>query len=460
MNCNCQNIYPDCDMNKWESCPSSIIVDADNYYTKSQVDKKIEDIEISGGVTSGQVVSIVDTKLVDYALKEEIPSLDGYATEQWVNDQGFLKTHQSLEGYATEDWVEDKGYLTEHQDLSEYAKKTFVSAYTYDKSTIDEKVSQGGTFDPTQYYNKNVVDALLLDKANTASTYSKNDVNDLLDDKTDTATTEALQSSLTSHTANTDIHVTLEEKNAWNAKADSGDVYTKTEVDNLLDDKQDLLTAGHDIDISTANTVSFKLNISGDTEEQALSFNASSGSGWQSAAFGNNTKATNSAAFAQGTNTKASGKYSVATGSYSEASNFYAFSMGQATKANGVASLTQGDTTSAQNRSEAAFGSFNVSSKDSNEFGSSGNTHFSIGTGKVGLYKNAFEVMQNDDIYIQKDGEKIKLQDHLGADMSNYYTKTEVDNTFLKSNKIWCGTQTQYDAITDKDSDTIYLIHE
>ena len=76
--------------------------------------------------------------LSSYALKSEIPSLDGYATEQWVEGKGYLTEHQdlsdyalkteipSLDGYATEQWVEGKGYLTEHQDLSGYALKTEI----------------------------------------------------------------------------------------------------------------------------------------------------------------------------------------------------------------------------------------------------------------------------------------------------------------------------------------------
>ena len=80
--------------------------------------------------------------LSDYALKSEIPSLEGYATESWVTSQGYLTEHQdlsdyalkseipSLEGYATESWVTSQGYLTEHQDLSDYALKTEVPSLT------------------------------------------------------------------------------------------------------------------------------------------------------------------------------------------------------------------------------------------------------------------------------------------------------------------------------------------
>lgn len=55
----------------------------------------------------------------------------GFATESWVNEQGFLKNHQSLDGYATEEWVGEQGFLTEHQDISGKADKTeLLAEYT------------------------------------------------------------------------------------------------------------------------------------------------------------------------------------------------------------------------------------------------------------------------------------------------------------------------------------------
>ena len=43
------------------------------------------------------------------------------------------------------------------------------------------------------------------------------------------------------------------------------------------------------------------------------------------------------------------------------------------------------------------------------------------------------------------------------ATTANTYTKTEV-NTLI-SNKIWCGTQQEYDALQNKQNDVLYLIH-
>ena len=80
----------------------------------------------------------------------DMPSLDGYATQEWVESKGYLTEHQSLAdyalkseipdvsgyalksevpsltGYATETWVESKGYLTEHQSLAGYALKSEI----------------------------------------------------------------------------------------------------------------------------------------------------------------------------------------------------------------------------------------------------------------------------------------------------------------------------------------------
>lgn len=75
--------------------------------------------------------------------------------------------------------------------------------------------------------------------------------------------------------------------------------------------------------------------------------------------------------------------------------------IGDTQKANGDYSFAEGQNTIANNRSEHAMGEFNVSNKESDTFGSSGNTLFSIGNGtSEGDRKNALEVMQNGDVYI------------------------------------------------------------
>ena len=70
-----------------------------------------------------------------------------------------------------------------------------IAAYTYDKATIDQKVAEGGTFDPTQYYDKTATDNLLANKADKETTYTKTDVDNAI-----TAATSTKQDKLVSGT--------------------------------------------------------------------------------------------------------------------------------------------------------------------------------------------------------------------------------------------------------------------
>ena len=70
-----------------------------------------------------------------------------------------------------------------------------IAAYTYDKATIDQKVAEGGTFDPTQYYDKTATDNLLANKADKSTTYTKNEVDNAI-----TAATSTKQDTLVSGT--------------------------------------------------------------------------------------------------------------------------------------------------------------------------------------------------------------------------------------------------------------------
>lgn len=124
-------------------CCVPVVAPADQYYTKYQTDKRIEEA-ISGitvsGVTEEQMNQAITSAMT--IVEGEIPSLSGYATEQWVENKGYitgvdlsdyatledipdltdyaLKSEiPSLSGYATEQWVLDKHYIT-GVDLSDY----------------------------------------------------------------------------------------------------------------------------------------------------------------------------------------------------------------------------------------------------------------------------------------------------------------------------------------------------
>ena len=54
----------------------------------------------------------------DIATVIKIPT----TTSKLTNDSNFI-TSDALNGYATQNWVEQKGYLTEHQSLTNYYTK-------------------------------------------------------------------------------------------------------------------------------------------------------------------------------------------------------------------------------------------------------------------------------------------------------------------------------------------------
>lgn len=87
-------------------------------------------------------------------------------TSDLTNDSNFLTSHQSLSGYATENWVENKGYLTQHQDISNKADKseipTKISQLNNDSNFIKNTVNNlTNYYTKTNIYTKSEVEGLI-----------------------------------------------------------------------------------------------------------------------------------------------------------------------------------------------------------------------------------------------------------------------------------------------------------
>ena len=106
------------DWNQSDDTKADFIKNKPNVYVKPNT-----------GIPKTDLASDVQTSL--NKANTAIQSLDGYATEQWVQGQGYLTQHQSLDGYATEQWVNNQGYLTQHQSLDGYATETWVQGQGY-----------------------------------------------------------------------------------------------------------------------------------------------------------------------------------------------------------------------------------------------------------------------------------------------------------------------------------------
>lgn len=175
--------------------------------------------------------SLSNIDLSNIATKNEIPLLDGYAKEDWVRRQGYLKTHQSLvgyvkksdlptdyvkesdlseyvkvsaissalndyakksslseyvktstfnnklnslvtkadiNGYATQEWVNEQGFLTESQDLSEFATKTDLKDYVKITSLNN---TLNGYVKKNSVYTQNESDLKFLSKIDASDIY-------------------------------------------------------------------------------------------------------------------------------------------------------------------------------------------------------------------------------------------------------------------------------------------------
>ena len=241
------------------------------------------------------------------------------------------------------------------------------------------------------------------------------------------------------------------------------------------------IEAGRGITVTTgetADTVSINLPISASTGTKSIIENSNGNvAGYMS--------------HAEGSSTIANGGYSHAEGNSTIASGQCSHAEGIDTIAGGTYSHAEGQSTIALNESEHASGQYNVSNTGETD---ADKTLFSVGNGDYTMSHNAFEIRLNGDIYITSGGTDIKLQDNLGGgggnptvevtqaeydalvtagtvsadtyyiitdaqagDLTNYYTKSET-NTLLGGLKLVKLTQTEYDNLSTKDSNTLYVI--
>ena len=152
-------------------------VDLSDYVTKSELQAKLDalniNIDLSAYATKEELTNAINSiDLSAYALKTEIPSLNGYAkttdlptkVSQLENDSNYLSSIPVE--YVTETELNAKGYLTEHQDLSAYALKTEIPSLNGYATTeyVDNAIANvpsGGNVDLSNYYTKAETNALI-----------------------------------------------------------------------------------------------------------------------------------------------------------------------------------------------------------------------------------------------------------------------------------------------------------
>lgn len=340
MACDCTNTY-----NLNLGCCVPVVANADNYYTKDEVDEKLEEVVISGGgVTHNEMESYVsgytydkatinemivsggtfdptqyyttletDERIVsatsavnddltahtsdnnihvttqdktnwnnksdfsgsynDLTDKPTIPTVPTSNTA-FTNDAGYI-TSNDLAGYATEQWVLDKNYastssLSGKQDtlVSGVNIKTInnesllgsgnITISGGSTITIDPSLDSGSTNAVANSAITNAINAKVdastyntytaataTEISNKLSTSAFNSYSGAVDTSLNSKASQSDLSGLTdvvsAHTANTNIHVTSEDKTNWNNKSNFSGSY------NDLSDKPTIPTVPTDV---------------------------------------------------------------------------------------------------------------------------------------------------------------------------------------------------------------------
>ena len=185
------------------------------------------------GTITGNVSDQEDLRSELDSIVDSIPDTSNLATKD------ELDTKANKTEVYTKSEIDNKGFLTEHQSLEDYALKTDIPDISnlaakdevafkndvYTKTEVDEKIESAGNFDANLYYDKTATDSLLANKADTSS----------LDGKVDKVEGKSLvDNSEIARLATLTNYDDTEVKNQIATKANSADVYTKTEIDNMI----------------------------------------------------------------------------------------------------------------------------------------------------------------------------------------------------------------------------------
>lgn len=191
--------------------------------------------------------SLSNIDLSNIATKDEIPILDGYAKEDWVRKQGYLKTHQSLVEYAKKsdlptDYVKESD-LSEYvkvsaisSALNDYAKKSSLSEYVK-TSTFNNKLSNFAQklegYAKQDWVQDWVNEQGFLTESQDLSKYAtKTDLKDYVKIK-------LLNNTLNGYAKKNSVYTQNESDSKFLSKIDASDIYlTKTSADVQFASKQ------------------------------------------------------------------------------------------------------------------------------------------------------------------------------------------------------------------------------
>ena len=164
--------------------------DVEGFFGAVNYDKESKRINFYNTSTGGTVLGYVDATdfikdgMVSNVEIKEVAEKGVCLVITFNGDSG----KQAIEIPISQIFNADNYYTKSQTDSA-------IASYTYDKATIDQKVAEGGTFDPSLYYDKTATDNLLANKADKSTTYTKTEVDNAI-----TAATSTKQDTLVSGT--------------------------------------------------------------------------------------------------------------------------------------------------------------------------------------------------------------------------------------------------------------------
>ena len=211
--------------------------DLSNYVTETALDQK-------GFITKDNADKIYQSK-GNYALKTDIPDMSEYAKKSDIEnynpiDVSSFVTKNDVSSFVTNTELDNKHYLTEHQSLAEYAKKTDLPTDFYSKAAID-----------TSYNSLNSKIDSKQDIIDTSSFVTNTE----LDNKHYLTEHQALK-TINGHSivGTGDLIITTE------SEPDLSGYYTINQVDSLLSKKQDSGNYAKATDIYTKAAIDSSYN--------------------------------------------------------------------------------------------------------------------------------------------------------------------------------------------------------
>ena len=215
-------------------------IDSKGYLTEHQslVGYATENWVYTRGYISAETDPIWSAEKHKYALKSEIPTVAGLATQSWVNEQ--LTAKANLTDVYSKNEIDGKKYITENQLNTELLAKANTTD-VYSKIEIDGK----------NFATQNWTTEKLLGKANTTDVYSKAEI-----DSKEYIGGEQLNERLLGKANATDVYtkVEIDGKNFatqnWTTeklltKANTSDVWTKAEMAGGMLGADDLKLTGY-----------------------------------------------------------------------------------------------------------------------------------------------------------------------------------------------------------------------